>query len=267
MKFNVVELPYKFKSIENKGLSNDLFILNELFFVKCSKSVTDLFLNKENQISVIDLIRNKNFTLPILETKIEEEKLWVLMPYYQELTTLEKYEINDEILQQLSNLVKKLHTIEITNSKVIKWDPLVQLDLYCSLIDDKKSIKVFKNELESFFNMYQPQRIVLCHNDLIANNFVLKDSWYLIDWDFACLNDYLFDVASFVSETLQEKENQQLINSWYQLFKLTEKELIVIDYWIKYQNLIWYCWATYLYNKTKEKIYQLIADNKMEMLK
>lgn len=266
MKFTMVELPYNFKSINEQGLTNDLFILNDIFFVKRSKNWSKAFLNWENQLNIINLIRNKPFTLPILEAKITEEKLWVLMPYYQNLSTLSNHEINQKTLQQLALLVQQLHEIEVKDiDKIIKWDALKQLNLYYNLIsNDNETIVSIKKELESWFNSYHPKNLVLSHNDLIINNFVCyQKEWYLIDWDFATLNDKLFDIASFASETLKKEED---INYWYQLFQLSENDLTIINYWIKYQNFIWYHWAMFLYQKTKDKIYQIIAQEKIKML-
>lgn len=268
MKFTKVDLPYHFEENQIQGLTNDLLILNQKYFVKRSKTITKTFISWENQLNVINLIKNQTFTLPILEAKIETEKLWVLMPYYQNLTTLASHKIDPHILEQLANLIKELHAIKIDNNKIITWNPLKQLNLYCNLIKPESNVKNkvndIKKELESWLKSYQPEKIVLSHNDLIVNNFVNDGKrWYLIDWDFATLNDQLFDIASFVSETLTDKTN---IKYWYQLFKISQEELKIVNHWIKYQNLIWYYWALFLFQKTTNPIYQRIANEKMKML-
>lgn len=266
MKFNLVEPPYIFKNTKEHGLTNDLFILNDIFFVKRSKSITKAFLNQKNQLNAINLVKNQSFTLPILEAQINNDKLWVLMYYYKNLNTLSNYKINQQILQELANLIKQLHTLKNKNdNKIMKWNPIEQLNLYCNLINlNNSNLIAIKNELIEWLKSYQPKKIVLSHNDLVINNFVCKkNKWYLIDWDFASLNDHLFDIASFASETLKNIDD---INYWYQLFQLSDQDLVIVNYWIKYQNLIWYHWAMFLYQKTKEKIYQTIAEEKIKML-
>lgn len=265
MKFNNIELPYNFKEYQDHGLTNDLFILNDQFFVKRSRTITKNFLNWENQLNVISLIKSQPFTLPILDAQISEEKLWILMPYYQNLSTLSQNLINQELLQQLAKLVQQLHDVITENNQIVKWNPIEQLNKYCNLFatTDEKVLTI-KNDLTLWFKTYQPKTIVLSHNDLVLNNFVCHENkWYLIDWDFATLNDHLFDVASFASETLK---NQLDISYWYQLFNLSEDDLKIVNYWIKYQNLIWYHWAMFLHQKTNTKIYQTIAEEKLKML-
>lgn len=263
MKFKEVSEPYNFQPSVVQGLTNDLLILNHKYFVKRSKSITKVFLNWENQIKVINEIKSAKFTLPILETTIADNKLWVLMLYYQNLTPLSKKTINQETLKTLAQLVQELHQTKIT-TQIIQWDAIKQLNLYCNLIKPKANLTKIKNELRQWLKTYQPKAIVLAHNDLVIDNFVyLNQQWYLIDWDFATLNDRLFDVASFVSETLTKAAD---ISYWYQLFNISESELIIINHWIKYQNLIWYHWAEYLYKKTNNEIYQTIAKIKLANL-
>lgn len=263
MKFKQVSEPYDFQKSKVQGLTNDLLILNNKYFVKRSKDITKVFLDWDNQINVINIIKDNKFTLPILEATISENKLWILMPYYQNLTTLASKEINQETLKQLAKLVQELHQVKI-KSKIKKWDAIKQLNLYCNLVKTKENFQTIKTELINWLKTYQPKQLVLSHNDLVIDNFVYQNNkWYLIDWDFATINDYLFDIASFASETLIKQED---INYWYQLFKITESELNIINHWIKYQNLIWYHWAEYLYQKTNNQTYKLIAENKLTNL-
>jgi thiamine kinase-like enzyme len=55
----------------------------------------------------------------------------------------------------------------------------------------------------------QPTELVLCHNDLNCGNLIfLNRKLYLIDFEYAMLNDKFFDIASFASETLTTKGEQ-----------------------------------------------------------
>ncbi len=59
------------------------------------------------------------------------------------------------------------------------------------------------------------QHQVLCHNDLVSGNLLFsKERLYLIDYEYAAMNDPLFDVISFLSE------NQFLIKSCGSVFIL-----------------------------------------------
>ena len=75
----------------------------------------------------------------------------------------------------------------------------------------EQKVKLILKKLPNF-------KFVLCHNDLVINNLLFKKKRLILnDYEFACLNDYLFDVASFISETLtilitNKKQKKALIN-------------------------------------------------------
>lgn len=263
MEFKELKPPYNWKRLSGLGLSNDLFILNEEYFVKKSKTICHKFLNLPNQLKVIKLVQYKGYTLPIVEAKISDGHLWVLMPYYQNIFTYSQFRHYPELLLQIAQLVKLLHATPVTKD-IATWNGLEKLELFCSLVKVPKNIKKLKTELTNWLKTYQPKDIVLCHNDLIGDNFIISNNnWYIVDWDFTCLNDRLFDIASFVSETLTREDD---IKHWYELFNVSKKELEIINQWIKYQNLIWYHWAWYLYKATKDKSYKTIAQAKWKKL-
>ncbi|WP_252320871.1 MULTISPECIES: phosphotransferase [unclassified Spiroplasma] len=265
MKFKTIKPPYQLELLKTKGLTNDLFLVNKHFFLKQSKDILQPFLNFTNQINVIKLIKSKKFTLPINEVNINNNKLLTLMPYYHNLINLSEQIINKQILEQISSLVKQLHNIKFDNKSLIKtWKGLEQLNLYCNLTTSNPCLEKITSEVIKWIATYQPTTIVLSHNDLTLNNFVKKNNcWYLIDWDFACWNDELFDIASFASESLTSETE---INTWFNCFNLNNEQIIIAKKWMNYQNLIWYYWACYLYEQTNLNIYKEISESKLTNL-
>lgn len=265
MKFKTIKPAYHLESLTTKGLTNNLFLVNNNFFLKQSKNISQPFLDFTNQINVIKLIKNKKFTLPINEVIISNNKILTLMPYYHNLLTLSEQPINKQLLTQLSLLVKQLHKITFKNELLIKtWNGLQQLNLYCNLTTSNAHLATIKNEIINWITNYQAITIVLSHNDLTINNFVKTNNhWYLIDWDFASWNDELFDIASFASESLT---NENDINLWFNCFNLNNEQIMITRKWMTYQNLIWYYWACYLYEQTNLQIYQEISEHKLSSL-
>lgn len=265
MKFKTIKPPYQLALLTTNGLTNDLFLVNQQFFLKQSKDILQPFLDFTNQINVIKLIEEKKFTLPINEVTISNGKLLTLMPYYHNLTTLSNQRIEKKILSTLSLLIKQLHKITFDNKAKIKtWKGLTQLNLYCHLTTSNPRLAQITNDITQWITNYQPATIVLSHNDLTLNNFVKTNNcWYLIDWDFACWNDQLFDIASFASESLTSEND---INFWFSCFNLNDQQITITKKWMNYQNLIWYYWACYLYQQTNLNIYQKISDHKLHNL-
>lgn len=265
MKFKTIKPPYQLQPLKLNGLTNDLFLINQQFFLKQSKEIAQPFLDFNNQVNVIKAIQWKSFTLPITEVTISNNKILTLMPYYHKLVTLGEEPIYEKLLTEISFLIKALHKISFNKQLAIKsWNGLQQLNLYCNLTTTNENLVTITNDIKQWISNYQPTTIVLSHNDLTINNFVkVNHCWYLIDWDFACWNDELFDIASFASESLS---NDNDINFWFSCFNLTKQQIIITKKWITYQNLIWYYWACYLYEKTKLTIYQEISNHKLANL-
>lgn len=265
MKFKTIKTALQCEPLITMGLTNDLFLINQQYFLKQSKNIKQPFLNSENQIKVGQLIQWQKFTLPILEINIQNNKLLTLMPYYHDLITLVEQPIDEEILTTLSKLVKQLHIIKYNNSlNIMTWNGLKQLNIYCDLVTCEVDLSKVKTTISNWIATYQPEKLVLSHNDLSVNNFVKTNKrWYIIDWDFACWNDPLFDIASFASETLT---NDNDINKWFACFNLNEKQIATVKQWMIYQDLIWYYWACYMYTKTNISAYQDISNNKLQKL-
>lgn len=265
MKFKTIKPPYQLEILTTKGLTNDLFLVNKQFFLKQSKNILQPFLDFTNQINVTKLIQQKKFTLPINEVIINNGKILTLMPYYHNLTTLSEQLIEKKLLREISLLVKQLHQITFDNKSGVKtWKGLAQLNLYRHLTTSNPCLEKITNDITKWITNYQPTTIVLSHNDLTLNNFVKKNNcWYLIDWDFACWNDQLFDIASFASESLTTEND---INFWFNCFNLNHEQIIITKKWMNYQNLIWYYWACYLYEQTNLNIYQEISEHKLNNL-
>lgn len=54
-----------------------------------------------------------------------------------------------------------------------------------------------------------------CHNDVVAENIVEEDRLYLLDWEYACDNDPMFDLASLIAyHQLDTKAVDILLNAY-----------------------------------------------------
>ena len=118
-----------------------------------------------------------------------------------------------ESLRDLSNIklvaevLKKLHScgadtkvsfdvFEMAESyeKIIKIN---NVDMYGDYAYVKSRVKEIKSEIDSLVNIKK----VPCHNDPLCENWVKSnDRMYLIDWEYAGMNDGMWDVADVSTE-------------------------------------------------------------------
>ena len=83
-----------------------------------------------------------------------------------------------------------------------------------------------------------------CHNDLVAQNLVRgKDRLYLIDWEYAGMNDPAWDLASYLQECEHTPEEADYFLSCYDpdadLSYLRDR----IQIQMVYQDLLWSVWT------------------------
>ena len=118
--------------------------------------------------------------------------------------------------------------------------------------------------IDELKKVYKPDR--LCHNDLVEGNFLFtKNNIFLIDYEYAGLNDYYFDIASFISEN--NLDYQETVTFLKAYFTDEECDFKKLDVFLRFCDLLWYTWASLLYEKRGEEVYNEILMTKYNSLK
>ena len=61
-----------------------------------------------------------------------------------------------------------------------------------------------------------PRELRLCHNDLVAENILATPDIRFLDWEYACDNDPLFDLATVVEHHgLEERQAARLLDAYF----------------------------------------------------
>jgi thiamine kinase-like enzyme len=61
-----------------------------------------------------------------------------------------------------------------------------------------------------------PMNLCCCHNDLVAENIIAMPGIRFLDWEYACDNDPLFDLAVVVAHhELSERQVQVLLDAYF----------------------------------------------------
>ncbi|AXK51247.1 phosphotransferase [Spiroplasma alleghenense] len=249
------------------GLTNLTYLENGLF---CKKSnfIVDDFLDRKNEFQVLKEISNLENSVLIKPVKFgfKSNLFTSSYEYFDDSETLESREINPEIILEIAKAIKKMHEIKLKNSKVKKFNFKKILNFFeentKNLIFD---LIPFKEKIYKIINENQITEFTFCHNDLVPGNFLFTNSGLkIIDYDFASLNDPLFDLASFVSETL--KQDPLFTRTFLKEFDLTIDEYKKVTNYIFYQNYLWCYWAMYMFQRTEKNIFQKIAKDKYEQL-
>lgn len=152
-------------------------------------------------------------------------------------------------LESVAELMKRTHTSVKTFPNRFDWEK--ELGKYERLIAELRGELFFDHDdlKEQLLRFGEPlranMRILPCHNDTVPENFILDADGkaYLIDWEYAGMNDPAWDVAAYILESrLDGPAVACLLRNYYG--DVVEKdELKRIQYFMLAQDLLWTAWA------------------------
>ncbi len=118
----------------------------------------------------------------------------------------------DENLEQLAAALRDLHTLPLTGRT---FDAVGAARDYAECIRHADPDKV-RDCVQTIEGVPLPQKLCCCHNDLVAANIIATPDLRFLDWEYACDNDPLFDLATLVAHhRLAPARADYLLNAYF----------------------------------------------------
>lgn len=118
----------------------------------------------------------------------------------------------DDNLIRLAKALKKLHAMPLTGRR---FDALAAAKQYAARIDEAERARV-EECIAEIVAMPAAINLCCCHNDLVAGNIIVSSRIRFIDWEYACDNDPLFDLATVNAHLgLSEPQADLLLRAYY----------------------------------------------------
>lgn len=262
------------------GITNKSYILknNEIFRVSEPK-INEMINNRKNEIKILNLIKNykKNITTKILKYGYDENNYFYLKTKFIPFSfNLEEKGIDKKSINKVFQLINDFHNIPTNGTKIEKFNYYNFIKNFKSKIKNPLiNLDEYENEINKIFKKYKPKKLVLSHNDMVRGNFLFEnnkeDNFYIIDFEYSSLNDPLYDVASFISESIvmikDKNKRNELQQYWISLFNLSNKEIKMVKKWIFYQNVSGAFWANAMFDLTNNNIFKKILEDKYHQIK
>ena len=154
------------------------------------------------------------------------------------------------VMKKICQLLNRLHQCgrEMENEfnvyeKIESYEQLLN-ELKGEYYDDYQSVKQQVLQLKELMDDLEI-KLAPCHNDTLAENFIKDehDQYYLIDWEYAGMNDPMWDLAAHCLENGFNSDEEELFLKTY--FKQEPKESYKTRVLINkiYQDFLWSLWT------------------------
>lgn len=255
-------LQVKEKDIQNiavlkKGMTNRSFLFNckeKRYIMRIPGEGTQLLINREEEAAVYNRIRDKNVCDHIVY--INPKNGYKITEYIENVRACDAFSSAD--IQKCMEKLREFHQLKLKVGH--EFDIFKQIEFYESLWDGKKSVyrdyletkeKVFS--LKSYIDC-MPKEKVLTHIDAVPDNFLFqetedgKENVYLIDWEYAGMQDPHVDIAMFGIYALYDRAQIDRLIDLYFEGKCSNEVKIKIYCYIAACGLLWSNWCEYKRN-------------------
>ncbi|MGI9235580.1 MAG: phosphotransferase [Woeseiaceae bacterium] len=115
--------------------------------------------------------------------------------------------------EQLASSLRRIHALPRTGRS---FDAAGAANEYAqNIVDpDRELVSLC---LRSILDVRLPNYLCCCHNDLVAENILATPSLKFLDWEYACDNDPMFDLATIVEHhELTESQAFALLDAYFE---------------------------------------------------
>ena len=142
----------------------------------------------------------------------------------------------DDNIELVAGTLRRLHSLPLSGRS---FDSIIAAKRYVEKIDNPNAglVAYCTNVIET---MRQPHNLCLCHNDLVAENIITMPHMMFLDWEYACDNDPMFDLATIVEHhELDEPLAYRLLDAYFdgdgerwRLKLRKQQDLYLALYWL-----------------------------------
>lgn len=171
--------------------------------------------------------------------------------YIPDAVTMSSDSLNKpEHIRWIAEIFKKLHTCGRNTGVPFEvfdmasgYEKIIG-EYHVSMYNDYSLVKQQVMEIKQEIDAECDTRRVPCHNDALCENWVYgNDRMYLIDWEYAGMNDYMWDLADVSIEAVYDRNHDELLLTEYfgekpgdKIWKHFYASKIYVDY-------LWTLWA------------------------
>lgn len=232
-----------------KGMTNRSFTFRckeKQYIMRIPGEGTDKMINRNHEYAVYEQLKSKNIT--DLVVYMSPENGYKITEYIENTRTCDS--MNDEDVKRCMIYLKNFHQLKLQVEH--EFDLYGQIEYYESLWGREKSAyRDYQTTKENIYRLKkyidkQPKEWALTHIDAVCDNFLMKeDEIYLIDWEYAGMQDVHVDIAMFAIYAMYDRKHVEQLIDFYFEGKVSRKVRIKIYCYIATCGLLWSNWCEY----------------------
>lgn len=236
--------------ILKKGMTNRSFkfsVNNKDYIMRIPGEGTENLIDRESEANIYQKIRPLKISDNLLY--INPDNGYKITEYIHNSRNCDSKADRD--LNMCLDVIRKLHNSDYTVDNF--FSIFDNIKFYEDLWGQESSI--FKNYEETKENVFRLKDFIddntdefsLCHIDANPDNFIIdeSDNVYLIDWEYAAMQDPLVDIAMFCIYAMYDEEEIDHFIDLYFVNGCTQIERIKIYCYIAACGLLWSNWCEY----------------------
>ena len=244
----ISNIPHEIKIIcpLKKGLISEIYLCNFnniKSVIRLDLEIPDwLKIQRDSEIRILDLNNNDKSEKNILYHDLQRG---ILIRRFIEGNKFILNKINsDQQLELLGRAVKEIHKTNYEKDSVNNFSNAI--NRYKEILKYKiQKDPILEIGFEIYEDLYRESHpMVFSHNDLTQENIIWNRKYVFIDWEYAGINNPLFDIASIISS--YSLNDQQIVSLWRGYGQKSDVDIAILRKWVKFTFFCDYIWRVCL---------------------
>ena len=241
-------------------------ITNKLYRVKSEKGdltvriygdKTELFIHRDFEAQAIEEMAKIGVSSKLVKY-MPEAGVTIVEFIDDSIVLTNEHFLDKSLYRKIVDPIRKIHTSGVKLKKV--FNPVVEVGKMASILEGL-NVKYPEFDIDGTVKRLEKLSAVInipeadftaCHNDLLADNFILiKEEFehkydspmYIIDWEYAGMAPKYYDIADMFQEVLVPREAEKLIVTEYCDGQDFDKTLYYIDLFKPFPDIYWFLWS------------------------